>query len=308
MLTRLFSYSKPIAFILLSILFVVAFGIENFFFTEIEVNTRVVFSKIGVLIIFLLIIFLLNFIVKRNKIHKQHTFAISSFVMLLICFPEILRSTQFVLGYFFLILSLRRLISLKSNISIKQKLFDSSFLLSISICFVPMHWLYLLVIYFGIIIYASQNYRHYLIPLVGLSVGFIIHFCSVLVLDNEFVHYSFYLLEFNGINYMFGDLKYNVLLGILLVLLIWVFFQLPSIYEKAKLHEKESLSMILLFTLTSILIFILNELPIAKDAIYIILPLSILIGSYFQLETTKKWIKEVHYFIIIIGILISAIY
>lgn len=308
MLTRLFSHSKPIAFAVLSILFVVAFFVENFISSAVEVNAPLVFKKIGVLIVFLLILFLLNFIVKRNKIHQQHSYAVSSFVFLIIAFPDLLRSTEFVLGYFFLLLSFRRVLSLKTNTNIKQKIFDSSLLLSISIWFEPFHWLFLLVIYFGVIMYASQNYRHFIIPSVGLAVGFVLHTSFFLILESDWVPYRFYIPEFQGIDAFFVTFKYSVLLGLLLFVLVWIFLQLPGIYSRAKLHESESLSLTLFFMLISIVVFVLNALPVSMDAIYIIWPLSILIGNYFQLKSTKKWMKESLYIIFISGIVFSAIY
>jgi hypothetical protein len=308
MLTRLFSHSKPIAFVVLSILFVVAFIIENFISSTAELTAPLVFGKIGILIVFLLIIFLLNFIVKRNKIHQQHTYAVSSFALLIIAFPEVLRSTEFVISYFFLLLSFRRILSLKTNTNIKQKIFDSSLLLSISIWFEPFHWLFLLVIYFGVVMYASQNYRHFIIPFVGLAVGFVLHTSFFLVLENEWVTYAFYFPAFHGIDSFFDTFKYTVLLGLLLFILLWTFLQLPKIYSRAKLHESESLSLTLFFMLISIFVLSVNNSPISMDAIYIIWPLSILIGNYFQMKSTRKWMKESLYLLFISGIVFSAIY
>ncbi|WP_019037185.1 DUF6427 family protein [Psychroflexus tropicus] len=308
MLTRLFSHSKPIAYAILSILFIMAFFTENFISSKVEVDTTFVLSKIGVLIVFLLILFLLNFMVKRNKIHQQHTYAISSFVLLIIAFPDILRSVEFIVGYLFLLLSFRRILSLKNNTNIKQKIFDASLFLSISIWFVPMHWLFAVVIYFGIILYVSQNYRHFIIPFVGLSVGIVIHLCFFLLLKNEWTSLSFYFPNFNGVQGLFSDFKYNILLSLILFVLVWVLFQLPSIYSRAKLHERESLSLILFFLFISILVVLVNNTLISKDAVYLIFPLSILIGNYFQLNSTKKWIKESIYILFISGIIFSAIY
>lgn len=308
MLTRLFSHSKPIAFAILGILFSMAFFIENFISTSFELNAALFFNKIGVLVVFLLIIFLLNFIVKRNNIHNQHTYAISSFVLLIIAFPEILRSSDFVLAYFFLLLSFRRILSLKTNTHIKQKILDSGLLLSVSIWFEPTHWLFLLVIYFGVIMYASQNYRHFIIPLVGLGVGFLLHFCFFLIFENTWPRYSYYLPEYKGVDTFFESFKYGILLGLLVLILVWIIFRLPIIYNKSKLHERESLSFTLFFMLISVSVLGLNNTPLSRDAIYLIWPLSIFIGSYFQMRSTRKWTKEVLYLAFVSGIIFSAIY
>jgi len=308
MLTRLFSHSKPIAYAMLSIVFISAFIVENFISTKTDMSASLIFSKIGILLVFLLIMFLLNFMVKRNKIHQQHTYAISSLVLLIISFPEILRSVNLVLGYAFLLLSFRRILSLKSNTNLKQKILDASLFLSISIWFIPMHWLFVSVIYFGVIVYASQNYRHFIIPILGLAVGFLLHTSFFLILKDEWVHFSFYLPDFSGPYEYFDSFKYNVLLGLLMVVMVWIFFHLPTIYSRAKLHESESLTLTLFFLIISIATLILNDNAISKDALYIIWPLSIFTGSYFQLKSTKKWVIETFYLIFISGIIFSAIY
>lgn len=308
MLTRFFSHSKPIAFAILGLVFTVAFFFENFVSSSEDINPPFVFGRLGILALFFLIIFLLNFVVKRNKIQHQHTFTVSSFVLLIIAFPQVLRSTEFILGYFFLLLAFRRVLSLKTNTNIKQKILDASILLSISIWFEPAHWLFLVVIYFGIIMYVSQNYRHFIIPILGLSVGFVLHISFVLIMEGRWVHYSTYFPEFKGFSYVFETFKYGVLLSLSLLFLVWVIFQLPIIYSRAKLHESESLSQVLFFMLISILILLLNDTPLAGDIIYLILPLSILIGNYFQLKSTKKWTKESFYLLYIAGIVFSAIY
>ncbi|NEV92875.1 hypothetical protein G3567_01780 [Psychroflexus sp. YR1-1] len=308
MLTRLFSHSKPIAYAILSILFAIAFCIENFFSTPIDLSTALVFGKLGILLVFLLLVFLLNFIVKRNKIHQQHTYAASSFVLLIIAFPEVLRSSEFVISYFFLLLSLRRILSLKTNTNIKQKIFDASLLLSISIAFDPFHWLFLLVIYFGVTLYASQNYRHFIIPIAGLAIGVILHISYFLIFENTWINFRDYLPKFTGIDTFFETFKYGSLTGFILAILTWIILQLPIIYNRAKLHERETLSLILAFMLISLSALIFNHKPVSEDAIYLIWPLAILIGNYFQLKSTKKWIKEVFYIFFVSGIVFSAIY
>lgn len=308
MLTRFFSQSKPIAFAVISLIFAVAFFVENFISSSISLDAGAIFGKIGVLVVFLLIIFLLNFVVKRNKIHQQNTFAVSSFTLIIIAFPEILRSSEFILSYFFLLLSFRRILSLKTNTNLKQKIFDSGLLLAISIWFEPFHWLFLLVIYFGVIMYASQNYRHFIIPIVGLAVGFILHLSYFLLFEDRWISFSSYFSGFSGFDSIYSTTKYGLLFGYLLLITVWVLFNLPSIYNRAKLHESETLNLIIFFTLVSIVTLVGNDWSLAVDAIYLILPVSILIGNYFQLKSTKKWIKESLYLLFIGGIVFSALY
>jgi hypothetical protein len=308
MLTRFFSHSKPIAFVIISILFAVTFFIENFLSNSEEVSTSFAINKIGILAVFLFIIFLLNFLVKRNKIHKSNSYAVSSFVFLSIAFPELLRSSEFILSYLFLLLSMRKILSLKTNKAVKQKIFDSGFLLMISILFEPFHLFFLIFIYFGVIMYASQNYRHFIIPLFGMIVAFVLYTSFILIVENSFVNYSIYLPHFGGIESLFTNFKYSILLSLSLLFLLWVIIQFPKIYNRSKLHESESITLVLVFLVVSLAVLLLNKTLISVDIIYLIFPLSILIGNYFQLKTTKKWTKEIFYALMLSGVVFSAIY
>lgn len=308
MIARFFYHSKPIVFVVLSVMFTLAFFIENFFSVSIEFSASFFFYKLGVLLVFLSIGFLLNTLVKENKMHQQHSFAVSSFVFMIIAFPEVLRLSKFIVSYLFLILALRRIFNLKTNTFIKQKLFDSSLLLSVSIWLEPMHVLFLCVIYFGVVMYASQNFRHFIIPIVGLSVGFTLFTCYALIFENRWLHVSEFIPQSFDLEFFSEGFKYSSLTIYLLLLLIWVILKLPTIYRRAKLHESETLSLTLFSLLISVVIVATNTDTIAVDAIYVIFPLSILIGNYFQLNTTKTWIKESFYVLFLIGILFSAIY
>jgi hypothetical protein len=308
MLTRFFSHSKPIAFAIISILFTMAFFIENFLSSSVEVSASYIIKKTALFFVFLFIIFLLNFMVKRNKIHKSNTYAVSIFVFLSMAFPELLRSSEFILSYLFLPLSMRKILSLKTNKDVKQKIFDSGFLLMISVFFDPFHLLFLIFIYFGVIMYASQNYRHFIIPLFGVSVAFVIYTSFILIVENSFLDPFIYLPRFNGVENLFTNFKYSFLLSLPLLFLLWIIIQFPKIYSRSKLHVSESLSLVLVFLIVSLAVLLLNEASISVDIIYLIFPLSILIGNYFQLNSTKKWLKEVFYAVMLGGIIFSAIY
>ena len=308
MIARFFNHSKPIAYIALCAIFMLAFVIENFFSVTVEVTAGVIFSKLGVLLVFLAIGFLFNTIVKKNNIHQQHSFAVSSVVFMVVAFPEVLRASELIISYLFLILALRRIYDLKTNTLIKQKLLDASLFLSASTWLEPFHLLFLVVIYFGVVMYASQDFRHFIIPIVGLFVGFVLLTCYALVFENRGLHVSEYIPQGFSLDVFKESFKYRVLSFYLFVLLVWVIIKLPSLYRRAKLHESESLSLTLFSLVISLVIMATNTNTIALDAIYIIFPLSILIGNYLQLKTTRTWVRESIYGLFLAGILFSALY
>jgi len=308
MIARFFNHSKPIAYIALSGIFTLAFLSVNFFSDTVELTASIIFSKLGLLLVFLAIGFLLNTIVKKNNIHQQHSFAVSSFMFMVMAFPEVLKASELIISYLFLILALRRIYDLKTNTLIKQKLLDASLFLSASIWLEPFHGVFLIVIYFGVVMYASQDFRHFIIPIVGLSVGFVLLTCYTLVVENRWLHVSEYIPQGFSLEFFTEGFKYSVLSLYLLVLLAWMVLKLPTIYSRAKLHQNKSISLTLFLLVISLAITATNANTVAVDVIYILFPLSILIGNYLQLKTTKTWIKESFYVLFLAGILFSGLY
>lgn len=308
MITRFFNHSKPIAYILVSLIFGLAFFFENFIGLNIDLDGGYIFRKIGVFLVFLLFLFLLNFILKRNKIQQQHTYTLSIFVLLLIAFPEVLRAEKLIISYILLLFAVRRIVSLKNNKFFKQRIFDAGFCLFFASILEPSHLLFAVVVYYAILLYASQNYRYFILPIVGFLVGLVLHTTYVLITEDQFVNYAEFLPEIRLESYMFADFKYGFLLVLNLLFLVWSLFQMPKVFSKAKLHQRKSLNVFNVILIISLVILIFNHRSFYEDALYFVLPISIFMGNYFQLKTTKTYKKEIIYALMIIGVLVSALY
>ncbi|MFN2261650.1 MAG: DUF6427 family protein [Psychroflexus sp.] len=308
MITRFFNHSKPIAYILVSLIFGLAFFFENFISIGIDFDSGYVFRKTGVFLVFLLLLFLLNFILKRNKIQQQHTFTISAFVLLLIAFPEVLRSEKLIISYIFLLFAVRRIVSLKNNKFFKQRIFDAGFFLFFASILEPWHILFSLPIYYAILLYASQNYRYFILPILGFVIGLVLHTTYFLIVEDRFIDYTLFFPEVSLETSLFSNFKYGFLLVLNVLLLVWGLLQMPKVFSKAKLHQRKSLSVFNVILIISLVILILNQREFSEDALYFVLPISIFMGNYFQLKSTKTYIKEIIYALMIVGILVSALY
>jgi hypothetical protein len=194
MISSIFEKTKPINFIIVLVfLFLfywsVQFYLLDYTFTDIEIAPSVV-----VLSILLFSVFVVDFIVKRNKLTGSNSFAILFFTLLFVVFPETLGDSNAVFTSFFLLLSMRRLLSIKSLKNIKLKIFDAGLWICISSIFYEWAILYLLLVFAAIYIYDPKNIRNWLVL---LSVGFIFYMIlyGVLVLLDETsfmkTHYDF---------------------------------------------------------------------------------------------------------------------
>ena len=194
MISSIFEKTKPINFIIVLVfLFLfywsVQFYLLDYTFTDIEIVPSIV-----VLTILLFSVFVLDFVVKRNKLTGTNSFAILFFTMLFVVFPETLGDSNAVFTSFFLLLAMRRLLSIKSLKNIKLKIFDSGLWICISSIFYEWSILYLLLVFAAIYIYDPKNIRNWLV-LLSVAFCFFMILYGVLVLLDEVSfmknHYDF---------------------------------------------------------------------------------------------------------------------
>tara|TARA_R110000737_G_scaffold142474_2_gene173151 strand:- start:2304 stop:3095 length:792 start_codon:yes stop_codon:yes gene_type:complete len=147
-----------------------------------------------VLTILLFSVFVVDFVVKRNKLTGTNSFAILFFTMLFVVFPETLGDSNAVFTSFFLLLAMRRLLSIKSLKNIKLKIFDSGLWICISSIFYEWSILYLLLVFAAIYIYDPKNIRNWLVLLSVAFCFFMILYGFLVLLDEaSFMknHYDF---------------------------------------------------------------------------------------------------------------------
>jgi hypothetical protein len=175
---------------------------------------------------------LIDFIVKKNKITENNTFSILYFALLIIVFPEIIIDNNSIFCTFFILLALRRLLSLKSLKDVKRKVFDATLWILVASLFYDLALLYLILIYATIYIYDPKNIRNWLVPFIAIITFSILTLSvSTLLEQKEFIlsHYQFsigitseYILEWRS------SMKMLLYIPISLALIIITFIKLSS--------------------------------------------------------------------------------
>jgi|GEM_PF-457402 len=194
MIQSIFGKTKPINFIIVLTFLFFFYWLVDFLFIERTFDTGQILFQFIVLAALMFSFFILNFIVKRNKMTGVNSFALLFYVLLMVLFPETILDNYAVGCSFFMLLALRRLIAMRSMKNFKLKIFDATLLTMIaSICY---DWavLYLFLIFIAIYIYEPKNIRNWIVPLAGIFVFFMIAYAlSVLAGETDFLlnHYRF---------------------------------------------------------------------------------------------------------------------
>lgn len=222
MIQSIFGKTKPINFIIVLAFLFFFYWLVQFFMFDSAYDTAQILFQFLILGVLMFSFFIVNFIVKRNKMTDVNSFAILFYVLLMVVFPETMVDNYAIGCSFFLLLALRRLVSLRSMKNIKLKIFDATlWILAASLCY---DWavLYLFLVFVAIYIYEPKNIRNWMVPLAGIFVFFmIIYALSILAGNTGFLreHYRF---EFDLGSSRFVDLAksakrviYTILIAIM---------------------------------------------------------------------------------------------
>lgn len=189
MIASVFNKTRPLNYLIIVLLVLfsfLAYSISNNYFSndwqQIVVGTLKFFIVLASCL-------LVNFITLKNNLTKDNTYAVFLFFIFLLFFPTIFQNSQILISNFLLLLALRRLVSLKSMITPKEKIFDASFWIFLSALFHFWSILYIVLVFVSIVLHASRDFRNWIIPFIALFSVSVLFLMTNLYFDNAlFLH------------------------------------------------------------------------------------------------------------------------
>ncbi|HET8808846.1 MAG TPA: DUF6427 family protein [Flavobacteriaceae bacterium] len=292
MFTSFFSKSKPINFLIIGIFMTIYYSVENFALSEVPVTPSYFFRKMGLLLVYLLLMILVNFIVKKNQVTQRNTFAIVLFALFTVSFSEILKTGGVLIAAFFILLALRRIISLKSGIDIKKKIFDASLWICTASLFFEYCLFFLLLVFLAILFYVANDYRNWLIPFVAVFSVFTLFTCFHLLVHGSFVDLSVFFRPPDFHFALYSELEILLPLSLMLAFSIWTVANYLVVIKNASTTMKSSLVLILAIWAVSIFAVVFSPTKNGGELLFIIIPVSVIGTNYFQ-QKEDKIFKEI---------------
>jgi len=286
MISSIFSKTKPINFIILMVFLFLFYGSVQFYFFDQGISDLNLGSNLLIIITLLFSVFIVDFIIKRNKLTGTNAFGILYFTLLFVVFPETLKDGDAIFSNFFLLLAIRRLLSIKSLKDIKFKIFDAGLWICVSSIFNEWSILYILLVFAAIYIYEPKNIRNWLVM---LSVGFcfmsLLYAILILTDNTEFLksHYDFTIrFEILDPSNWWSSLKLSVYVIINVVLAFWTFLRL----NKGGVGKVVVMRLIALYFVIGLLVNLLVSSTVTNAVVFTFFPSVIFIVNY--LESLKK--------------------
>ena len=198
MITSVFKKSTPLNFslvVFLIVFFDFIYQIQDLAWSN---SAVLVFKKTAIGVVVLFSGLITNFVSKRNGLSKDSGYSMLFFLLLLLFFPTLYDNINLVFANFFILLALRRLISLQSQKASKEKIFDASLWIFVASLFHFWCIIFLVLVFISIISHVSGDYRNWLLPFIA--------FFTVVIL------FAMYSLAFgaDAINYIKNGVEINL--------------------------------------------------------------------------------------------------
>lgn len=301
MITAIFNKSKPINLVLTSLILMIGFFLVQILQAE-TITIYTFFVNIGVVFIAILNVLVVDFIVKKNTLSGQNSYVILFFSLFFFYYWSFLEGYQLILANLFILLALRKIISLKSQLDITKKIFDAALWICIASLFHFWTILFLVVLYIGIIMYASNNYKNWLVPIVSLFVVFMIVNAFELMVYNHFFQFSNTKIstDFQVLNSSYNQGVITLFLLIMLVSLIF----LPSRIRLKLQKNKLSYLILVIALIMAIIVVSISPNKSIGLLLFLYFPLATLFTSYYE-KISKSWLQSLLLYSIIT---VSVIY
>ena len=280
MITSVFSKSKPINFMLCTILIFVYF-VMYLFSSDKTFVLDMLTLEVPIVFLLLFSLFMIDFIIKKNNFTQQNDFTLLFVTIFIGLFPDIFAHLEIVCVYILVLLSFRRIISLRTLNSVKQKLFDASLYIALAVLFDSWMILYLFIIYLSIVVYVSNDYRNWLVPIVSFLGILFIYIVFLYFTDKNILTSPLFQFDLK-INYSTTAYR-RILLHVLILLLFSINFVIFFLKFKSYSSQKKT-SFLLIKTLFFIgaiyVLFVKKNMP--NTEILLLFPVAISMANLLE--------------------------
>lgn len=299
MITRFFNTSKPIHFVIVILFTFAVFMVVRINNLQDDLSFVLILKQLGFYAVVLISIFVLDFLVSKNNLTKRNGFKILLFGLFIAILPITIQIDNVLISNLFILLALRRIISLRSNKRVKKKLFDAAFWIAIASLFYFWAILFFILIIAALFFYSITNFKNWIIPFVGLLTVVIIMSSYSIIESNNFSK-IFNYIETTGSDFTTYNIL-NLIIGItiLMSLGLWsLFFYIGNLKGKIK-RQRPSHILIITAILISVVIILIVPDKNGSEFIFMFAPLSIIMTNYIE-SIKEQWFAEVFVWILIL--------
>lgn len=287
MITTIFKKSTPINYSLVVILLLLFFFLFQFNDTKpTDLHTNSI-QTLGLLGLLLASLFISNFIVKKNVLTKDSSYTLLFYMLFLLFFPSLFKNTNLIIANFFILLAMRRLVSLQTLKAPKEKIFDASLWIFVASLFHFWAVLFIVLVYISIFFHVSRDYRNWLLPFVAFFTTVVIFIAYALVFDKVIIG-SY--LENAHVNFeidYFTNTFQNLSLSIFTVFAVFFVFSSVFSLTSKPVNLQASYKKLLFAVIIGIAIFMFSPNKNSDILVFTFFPLAVMATNVIEYSQNK---------------------
>jgi hypothetical protein len=291
MISSFFGKSKPINIVIVSILVALVFSFVNLNPLLADINLYTILRFTAFLVVTVFSIFVIDFIIGKNNLTQKNSYTLLLFGLFVAILPQSINNVDIILANVFVLLAVRRLISLKSNLGVKRKLFDAAFWLALATLSYFWAILFFVLVIIALAYYWQNDFKNILVPIIGVITVAVLFVAFNIVVHDAYVPESYGIAS---ISFDFSPLNaLGIVIGgsLLFLVLLWaVLFYLKAIQEKTK-KQKAGRVMILVYAILAIIVIIITPDKTGGEFLFLSFPLAVITTSYLE-KSQDNWFKE----------------
>ncbi len=308
MLTSFFGKSSPINYVLVGVFILIGYVFGALSGSGFLITYNLALLNFLFLILFVLSMLLLDFIIRKNALTKQNNYTILFFACFMVMLPVVFFARDIFIANFFLLLALRRIMSLRSGTNTEKKILDASIYITIASFFVFYSFIIVIALVLAIFKTPNASYKHLLIPIIGFFAIFGINTAIQFLLYDSF---DWFYNWHQTVSFQFGAYNKPAILipvAVIGAFLIWTVIHRIQRLSQVPLKERPNYTLLTIVLGCTSLISILTPVKTGAELLFIFAPLSIMITNYMEtmgnLEKVSQkiefWFKEILLWLVVI--------
>jgi hypothetical protein len=299
MITSLFRKSTPINYLLVLLLVLFFFFTYEFHSADIVKTTLPLLTKMGFLGLILATLFTANFITVKNGLSKDSAYPIVFTLFFLLFSPSIFNNLNLLGSNFFVLLAIRRLLSLQTLKFTKEKIFDASLWVFVATLFHFWAILFIVLVFLSIITNAARDYRNWFLPFIAFFTIYSLYLMISLlfgpIVSANFVENSTTNINLQYFVNNYQNIAFSMYVAIALFFFVTLVFSLPN---RPLIFHSAYIKTIFSF-LIGLAIFLISPNKSNDLLIFTFVPLSIMATG--NIEITRSKLRQELVLLIFIG-------
>ena len=298
MITSVFRKSTPLNFSLVVILMLVFFLLFQFQDLSWTSSFFSILKKGGLFCVVVASVFITDFVAKKNGLSKDSTYTIFFYFLFLLFFPSVLNNTNLLIANFFILLALRRLISLQSLKASKEKIFDASLWIFLATLFHFWSIIFIVLVFISIIFHVSRDYRNWILPFIAFFIAVIMFMLFATVFNLDVIEYVLKSVKINfEINYFTNSYQNGALSIYATVALFFVVSMFATLSNRPQLLHTSYKKIIASFFI-GVLIYVISANKSNDLLVFTFAPLAMMATSHIEIPQ-EKLKQEIVLFVLI---------